>query len=127
MFFRSGQGNGWIHLKSYESINRASLDRLPDRSDLFRLCPRNWFYSMPPASSLNATIFTGGLMNTSNQIEWIDYLIMIIYFVFVLGIGFVLKRFMRSSSEFLSAARAIPAWVAGLAFLSANLGAQEVI
>lgn len=66
-------------------------------------------------------------MNTSNQIEWIDYLIMIIYFVFVLGIGLVLKRFMRSSSEFLSAARAIPAWVAGLAFLSANLGAQEVI
>lgn len=52
---------------------------------------------------------------------------MIIYFGFVLGIGFVLKRFMRTSSEFLTAGRSIPAWVAGLAFLSANLGAQEVI
>jgi solute:Na+ symporter, SSS family len=66
-------------------------------------------------------------MNTSNQLQWIDYLVMIIYFGFVLGIGVVLKRFMRTSSEFLSAARSIPAWVAGLAFLSANLGAQEVI
>ena len=66
-------------------------------------------------------------MNTSHELQWIDYLIMIIYFGFVLGIGFVLKRYMRTSSEFLSAGRSIPAWVAGLAFLSANLGAQEVI
>src|SRR2546421_11990756 len=66
-------------------------------------------------------------MNTSNELQWIDYLIMLIYFGFVLGIGFVLKRFMHTSSEFLSAGRSIPAWVAGLAFLSANLGAQEVI
>ena len=66
-------------------------------------------------------------MNTANQLQWIDYLVMIIYFGFVLGIGFFLKRFMRTSSEFLSAARSMPAWVAGLAFLSANLGAQEVI
>jgi solute:Na+ symporter, SSS family len=66
-------------------------------------------------------------MNTAGQLQWIDYLLMIIYFGFVLGIGFILKRFMRTSSEFLSAARSMPAWVAGLAFLSANLGAQEVI
>jgi solute:Na+ symporter, SSS family len=66
-------------------------------------------------------------MNIANQLQWIDFLIMIIYFGFVLGIGFILKRYMRTSSEFLSAGRAIPAWVAGLAFLSANLGAQEVI
>jgi SSS family solute:Na+ symporter len=66
-------------------------------------------------------------MNTANQLQWIDYVVMIIYFGFVLGIGFLLKRFMRTSSEFLSAARSMPAWVAGLAFLSANLGAQEVI
>jgi solute:Na+ symporter, SSS family len=43
------------------------------------------------------------------------------------GIGFFLRRFMRSSSDFLASGRSIPAWVAGLAFLSANLGAQEVI
>ncbi|MBV8224503.1 MAG: sodium:solute symporter family protein [Verrucomicrobia bacterium] len=66
-------------------------------------------------------------MNIANQLQWIDFLIMLIYFGFVLGIGFILKRHMRTSSQFLSAGRAIPAWVAGLAFLSANLGAQEVI
>jgi SSS family solute:Na+ symporter len=66
-------------------------------------------------------------MNASNELQWIDYLIMIVYFAFVLGIGVVLKRYMKTSSEFLSAGRSIPAWVAGLAFLSANLGAQEVI
>jgi solute:Na+ symporter, SSS family len=52
---------------------------------------------------------------------------MIIYLRFVVGIGFCLKRFMQTSSQFLSAGRSMPAWVAGLAFLSANLGAQEVI
>ena len=66
-------------------------------------------------------------MNAANQLQWIDYLIMMIYFGFVLGIGFCLKRFMQTSSQFLSAGRSMPAWVAGLAFLSANLGAQEVI
>src|SRR3984885_11174248 len=66
-------------------------------------------------------------MNHSQELQWIDYLVMIIYFGFVLGIGVVLKRFMRTSSEVLTAGRSIPAWVAGLAFLSANLGAQEVI
>jgi solute:Na+ symporter, SSS family len=66
-------------------------------------------------------------MNHSQELQWIDYLTMIIYFGFVLGIGLMLKRLMRTSSEFLTAGRSIPAWVAGLAFLSANLGAQEVI
>ena len=62
-----------------------------------------------------------------SELQWVDYVIMVVYFGFVLGIGFALKRFMHTSAEFLSAARSIPAWVAGLAFLSANLGAQEVI
>ena len=57
----------------------------------------------------------------------IDGAILIIYFAFVLGIGFVLKRHMRTSTDFFLSGRLIPAWVAGLAFLSANLGAQEVI
>jgi len=57
----------------------------------------------------------------------IDWLIMLVYFVFVLGIGFALKRSMRTSKDFFQAGRAMPAWVCGLAFLSANLGAQEVI
>src|ERR1700674_4463011 len=66
-------------------------------------------------------------MHTSNELRWIDYLIILIYVVFVLGIGFVLKRFVKTSADFFLAGRSIPAWVAGLAFLSANLGAQEVI
>src|SRR5437762_9804317 len=57
----------------------------------------------------------------------VDYSILLIYFAFVLGVGFVLKRYMVTSSDFFMSGRAIPAWVAGLAFLSANLGAQEVI
>src|ERR1700746_1216943 len=52
---------------------------------------------------------------------------MLVYFVFVLGIGFALKRYMRTSNDFFCAGRSIPAWFCGLAFISANLGAQEVI
>src|SRR5436309_9103209 len=52
---------------------------------------------------------------------------MLVYFAFVLGIGFVLKRRLKTSTDFFLAGRAIPAWVCGLAFISANLGAQEVI
>ncbi len=61
------------------------------------------------------------------NLTWIDWLIMLVYFVFVLGIGFALKRYMRTSNDFFLAGRSIPAWVCGLAFISANLGAQEVI
>jgi solute:Na+ symporter, SSS family len=57
----------------------------------------------------------------------VDGAILVIYFGFVLGVGFVLKRYMRTSTDFFLSGRLIPAWVAGLAFLSANLGAQEVI
>jgi solute:Na+ symporter, SSS family len=60
-------------------------------------------------------------------LSWIDWLIMLVYFAFVLGIGFALKRYMRTSNDFFLAGRSIPAWVCGLAFISANLGAQEVI
>src|SRR5712671_4973187 len=61
------------------------------------------------------------------MLRTIDWTIMIVYFIFVLGIGAVLKRYVKTSTDFFLAGRSIPAWVAGLAFLSANLGAQEVI
>ncbi len=61
------------------------------------------------------------------NLTYIDWLIMLVYFAFVLGIGFALKRYMRTSNDFFLAGRSIPAWVCGLAFISANLGAQEVI
>jgi SSS family solute:Na+ symporter len=57
----------------------------------------------------------------------IDYLILAVYFLFVVGIGWWLRSSQRTSADFLSSGRSIPAWIAGLAFLSANLGAQEVI
>src|SRR5262249_4763540 len=61
------------------------------------------------------------------SLAWIDYAIMLIYFVFVLGVGYALRRFMKTSSDFFLSGRSIPAWITGLAFISANLGAQEVI
>ena len=63
----------------------------------------------------------------SFSLTWIDYLIMIVYFVFVLGIGWALKKHMKDATAFLEAGRSLPAWVTGLAFISANLGALEVI
>ncbi len=57
----------------------------------------------------------------------IDYAVMAMYFIFVLGIGFALRRSTKSSSDFFQSGRSLPPWVTGLAFLSANLGAQEVI
>jgi solute:Na+ symporter, SSS family len=61
------------------------------------------------------------------ELGGIDYAILIVYFAFVLGIGWALRRFVRSSEDFFLSGRSIPTWIAGLAFLSANLGAQEVI
>ena len=49
------------------------------------------------------------------------------YFAVVLGIGWALRRKMRTTNDFFLSGRSIPPWVTGLAFLSANLGAQEVI
>jgi SSS family solute:Na+ symporter len=60
-------------------------------------------------------------------LKWIDYLVMALYAVFVLGIGIWLKRGVRTSTDFFLSGRAIPGWITGLAFISANLGAQEVI
>ncbi|MCI0392359.1 MAG: sodium:solute symporter family protein [Acidobacteria bacterium] len=61
------------------------------------------------------------------QPQWIDYTVIVIYFISVLGIGYLLRNFMKTSTDFFLSGRSIPAWITGLAFLSANLGAQEVI
>jgi len=57
----------------------------------------------------------------------IDYVIIGVYFIFVIGVGFALKKQMVSSEDFFLAGHKIPSWVTGLAFLSANLGAIEVM
>jgi len=61
------------------------------------------------------------------QLGGIDYVILTTYFLFVIGVGFALRRQTRTSEDFFLSGRSIPAWIAGLAFLSANLGAQEMI
>src|SRR5881227_1025097 len=57
----------------------------------------------------------------------VDYLVMAVYFAAVLGVGWMLRRVMRTSTDFFLSGRSLPPWVTGLAFISANLGAQEVI
>lgn len=57
----------------------------------------------------------------------IDYLFIAFYFLLVLGIGVLARRSVSSSLDFLLSGRALPAWVTGLAFISANLGAIELI
>ena len=59
--------------------------------------------------------------------NWVDFLLIATYFVFVLGIGILAKRSVSSSIDFFLSGRSLPAWVTGLAFISANLGAVEII
>lgn len=61
------------------------------------------------------------------HLTFIDYLIIGLYFLFVLGIGLVIKKRVKTSSDFLMSGRSIPLWITSLAFISANLGAQEVL
>jgi len=61
------------------------------------------------------------------HLSLIDYSIIAIYFVFVLGIGFALRGRMKTSDDFFLSGRSIPGWITGLAFMSANLGALEVM
>ncbi len=60
-------------------------------------------------------------------LSWIDWAVVALYLVFVLAIGVLASRRTKTGSDFFLAGRSLPAWVCGLAFISANLGAQEVI
>ncbi|MGW7204717.1 sodium:solute symporter family protein [Streptomyces sp. NPDC054837] len=59
--------------------------------------------------------------------NWLDYTILGIYFVVVLGIGFAARRSVRTSLDFFLSGRSLPAWITGLAFISANLAATEIL
>ena len=61
------------------------------------------------------------------KLTFADYLVILVYFAFVIGVGFIIKRKIKSSNDFLSSNKNIPLWITSLAFMSANLGAQEVI
>ncbi len=60
-------------------------------------------------------------------LSFIDWIIILVYFAFVLGIGWYLRKFTTSEEDFFLAGRKNSSWVAGLAFLSANLGALELL
>ena len=59
--------------------------------------------------------------------NFVDYLIVALYFAFVLGIGLLARRQVSDSVDFFLSGRSMPAWVTGLAFVSANLGAVEIM
>jgi SSS family solute:Na+ symporter len=59
--------------------------------------------------------------------NFLDYAIVVVYFVVVLGIGFVAKRYIKTSLDYFLSGRSLPAWITGLAFISANLGAIEIL
>ena len=57
----------------------------------------------------------------------IDYAILGVYFLVVLGIGFAARRYVRTGLDFFLSGRSLPAWITGLAFIAANLGALEIL
>ncbi|MFC7220444.1 sodium:solute symporter family protein [Streptomyces polyrhachis] len=60
-------------------------------------------------------------------VNGLDYLILVIYFLVVLGIGFMARRSVKTSLDFFLSGRSLPAWITGLAFIAANLGATEIL
>ncbi len=74
---------------------------------------------------------TSALVAASNPLaldaQPIDYVLLAFYFVLVLGIGLAARRRVTSSVDFLLSGRSLPAWITGLAFVSANLGATELL
>ncbi|MFG2307742.1 sodium:solute symporter family protein [Streptomyces sp. NPDC048566] len=75
---------------------------------------------LPPAGS----VLAAELRLPTNAL---DYTILGIYFAVVLGIGFAARRSVRTSLDFFLSGRSLPAWITGLAFISANLGATEIL
>jgi SSS family solute:Na+ symporter len=68
-----------------------------------------------------------GVAATLLNMSTIDVLIVGVYFVLVLGIGFLLKRYTKTGEDFFMAGREMTAWVAGLSFVAANLGSLELM
>lgn len=74
-------------------------------------------------------LFKECLLASSGLISlgWADLLIIIIYFLIVLGIGYYLVRYTKTGNDFFLAGRKMTMWIAGLAFISANLGSLELM
>jgi SSS family solute:Na+ symporter len=80
---------------------------------------------IPHAAVLGAWLDPSGsrMMNPHT----LDFAVIVVYFAMVLGIGFYLKRYTKRGEDFFLAGREMTAWVAGLSFVSANLGALELM
>lgn len=61
------------------------------------------------------------------SLSWVDYLMLFLYFATVIAIGVMAKRRVKTSMDFFLSGRSMPAWITGLAFVSANLGATEIL
>lgn len=61
------------------------------------------------------------------SLNWVDSLVIVLYFIFVVGIGFYLLRYTRTGEDFFLAGRRMSSWVAGLSFVAANLGSLELM
>jgi SSS family solute:Na+ symporter len=61
------------------------------------------------------------------NVNALDYVLLAVYFVTVLGIGWVVRSSVRTTEDFFLSGRSLPAWMTGLAFVSANLGATEIL
>ncbi|MGY2701375.1 MULTISPECIES: sodium:solute symporter family protein [unclassified Nocardioides] len=72
---------------------------------------------------LSPTVLASTIIDASP----VDYLIVFLYFAVVLGIGLLARRQISDSLDFFLSGRSLPAWVTGLAFISANLGAVEIM
>src|SRR3954464_6988202 len=74
-------------------------------------------------------MFQGPLVTAAARlnVNAVDYAILAVYFVTVLGIGFAAKRYIRTSLDYFLSGRSLPAWITSLAFVSANLGATEIL
>jgi solute:Na+ symporter, SSS family len=67
---------------------------------------------------------SGGL---TLSLSGLDIALLVIYFTFVIGIGIALRRLIKTSTDFFLSGRSLPAWITGIAFISANLGAIEIL
>src|SRR5215472_2267759 len=79
---------------------------------------------MSPAVAMSHVEAAAGLRLSLNGL---DLALIIIYFTFVIGIGFALRRLITTSTDFFLSGRSLPAWITGIAFISANLGAIEIL
>ncbi len=65
--------------------------------------------------------------NSIVHLDWVDSIIIAIYFIFVLGIGYYLLRYTKTGEDFFMAGRKMTSWIAGLSFVAANLGSLELM